>query len=82
MDVRGGTLEALLQRDRDSARAVMTRLSEMLAVMHAQRGPAFGKVAHVTGDEVREDRTGVQRADDPAQQRRPAVFLRVRHRRR
>ncbi|MFD5114049.1 phosphotransferase [Streptomyces sp. NPDC058391] len=56
-DVRGGTLEALLQRDRDSARAVMTRLSEMLAVMHAQRGPAFGKVAHVAGDEVREDRT-------------------------
>ncbi|MFD5782182.1 phosphotransferase [Streptomyces sp. NPDC126933] len=56
-DARGGTLEALLQRDRDSARAVMTRLSEMLAVMHAQRGPAFGKVAHVAGDEVREDRT-------------------------
>ncbi|NYI04540.1 phosphotransferase family protein [Allostreptomyces psammosilenae] len=46
-DVRGGTLEALLQHDPRAARATMARLREALEAMREQRGPRFGKVALV-----------------------------------
>lgn len=48
-DVRGGTLEALLDRDPERARPAMRRLAEILETMRRQRGPGFGKVAFPPG---------------------------------
>ena len=41
-DVRGGTLEALLQRDAVTGREVLGRLGEMLRTMHSELAPSFG----------------------------------------
>ncbi|HLL64899.1 MAG TPA: phosphotransferase [Micromonosporaceae bacterium] len=46
-DVRGGTLQALLERDPDAGRRTLARLSDMLRRMHAYRAPAFGRVAWI-----------------------------------
>lgn len=46
-DVRGGTLEALLERDPDAGRRTLAQLSDMLRRMHAYRAPAFGRVAWI-----------------------------------
>ncbi|MET7456435.1 phosphotransferase [Streptomyces sp. NPDC005574] len=46
-DLPGGSLEGALRRDEDAARAPLERLADALAVLHAERGPAFGKVALV-----------------------------------
>ncbi|WP_371674407.1 aminoglycoside phosphotransferase family protein [Streptomyces sp. NBC_00289] len=46
-DLPGGSLEEALRNDPDAARAPLERLAETLAVLHAQRGPAVGKVALV-----------------------------------
>lgn len=46
-DVRGGTLEALLERDPDAGRQTLAQLSDMLRRMHAYRAPAFGRVAWI-----------------------------------
>ncbi|MEU3335610.1 phosphotransferase [Streptomyces sp. NPDC006668] len=46
-DVTGGSLEEALERDPQAAPALMERLAEMLAALHAQDAPAFGKVALV-----------------------------------
>ncbi|MFI9786865.1 phosphotransferase [Kitasatospora sp. NPDC051984] len=48
-DIRGGTLEALLERDPDAGRRTLARLSDMLRRMHAHRAPAFGRVAWIDG---------------------------------
>ncbi|GAA3963614.1 phosphotransferase [Actinoplanes auranticolor] len=41
-DVRGGTLEALLERDATAGRQIVGRLGEMLRTMHSHRSPTFG----------------------------------------
>ncbi len=46
-DVRGGTLEALLERDPHAGRQTLAQLSDMLRRMHAYRAPAFGRVAWI-----------------------------------
>lgn len=46
-DVRGGTLEALLERDPDAGRRTLAQLADMLRRMHAYRAPAFGRVAWI-----------------------------------
>ncbi|MFD7709312.1 phosphotransferase [Streptomyces sp. NPDC059786] len=56
-DVRGGTLEALLERDPDAGRRTLARLSEMLRSMHSYRAPAFGRVAWIDGGGARPDMT-------------------------
>ncbi|AUG77348.1 hypothetical protein CFP65_2519 [Kitasatospora sp. MMS16-BH015] len=48
-DVRGGTLEALLERDPAAGRRTLGQLAQMLRGMHAYRGPAFGRVAWIDG---------------------------------
>ncbi|MCX4834703.1 aminoglycoside phosphotransferase family protein [Streptomyces sp. NBC_00006] len=48
-DIRGGTLEALLERDPDAGRQTLTQLSNMLRRMHAHHAPAFGRVAWIDG---------------------------------
>ncbi|WP_327238111.1 aminoglycoside phosphotransferase family protein [Streptomyces sp. NBC_01317] len=46
-DLRGETLDDLLDRDRDAAGDVMARLGEMLTVLHGSRSPVLGKAAVV-----------------------------------
>ncbi|GAA3343986.1 phosphotransferase [Amorphoplanes nipponensis] len=41
-DVRGGTLEALLERDPVAGRAAVGRLGETLRIMHSHRSSSFG----------------------------------------
>lgn len=48
-DIRGGTLEALLERDPDAGRQTLAQLSDMLRRMHTYRAPAFGRVAWIDG---------------------------------
>ncbi|MFJ6390501.1 phosphotransferase family protein [Streptomyces sp. NPDC091972] len=48
-DLRGGSLEQALERDPALGRAALERLVGELAALHAQRGPAFGKVGLVDG---------------------------------
>ncbi|MGC0400804.1 tRNA A-37 threonylcarbamoyl transferase component Bud32 [Streptomyces sp. SAI-126] len=48
-DLRGGTLEEALERDPAAGRAALQRLAAELATLHAQEGPAFGKVRLVDG---------------------------------
>ncbi|GAB3086030.1 phosphotransferase [Micromonospora schwarzwaldensis] len=56
-DVRGGTLEALLERDPDAGRHTLAQLSDMLRRMHAYRAPAFGRVAWIDSGGAPPDRT-------------------------
>ncbi|MEY9926602.1 hypothetical protein ABH926_001224 [Catenulispora sp. GP43] len=49
-DVRGGTLEALLERDPDAAREPLAALGQALRRMHDHPAPRFGKVAVVDED--------------------------------
>ncbi|GAA2118790.1 phosphotransferase [Kitasatospora saccharophila] len=44
-DVRGGTLESLLERDPAAGRRALAELAAVLRRMHAHRAPAFGRVA-------------------------------------
>ncbi|MFF7564054.1 phosphotransferase family protein [Streptomyces pseudovenezuelae] len=46
-DLRGGSLEDALERDPVAGRAALERLAGELATLHAQQGPAFGKVGVV-----------------------------------
>lgn len=46
-DIRGGTLEALLERDPDAAREPLAALAQALRRMHDHPAPRFGKVAVV-----------------------------------
>ncbi|TBL45353.1 hypothetical protein EYA84_00850 [Verrucosispora sp. SN26_14.1] len=46
-DVRGGTLETLLERDPDAGRHTLAHLADMLRRMHTYRAPAFGRVAWI-----------------------------------
>ncbi|MFF4342179.1 phosphotransferase family protein [Kitasatospora sp. NPDC001540] len=48
-DVRGGTLESLLERDPAAGRHVLAELAPVLRRMHAHRAPAFGRVAWIDG---------------------------------
>jgi hypothetical protein len=56
-DVRGGTLQALLDRDPDAGRRTLAQLSDMLRRMHAYRAPAFGRVAWIDGGGAPPDTT-------------------------
>jgi hypothetical protein len=56
-DVRGGTLEALLERDPAAGRQTLAQLSDMLGRMHAYRAPAFGRVAWIDGGGAAPDMT-------------------------
>ncbi|KUM88681.1 MULTISPECIES: phosphotransferase family protein [Streptomyces] len=46
-DLRGGSLEDALERDPVAGRAALEQLAGELATLHAQQGPAFGKVGLV-----------------------------------
>jgi len=46
-DMRGGSLEAALERDPVAGRAALEQFAAELATLHTQEGPAFGKVALV-----------------------------------
>ncbi len=65
-DVRGGSLEALLDRDPDSGGRTLARLAEALDVMQRYAGPGFGKVAHVDHGGVSEGRSCEQIVADRA----------------
>ncbi|WP_446040605.1 phosphotransferase [Streptomyces sp. SID1121] len=63
-DLRGETLDDLLDRDRDAAGDVMARLGEMLTVLHGSRSPVLGKVAVVAaGDGAASGDGGVASGD-------------------
>ena len=51
-DIRGGTLQQLLDRDPEAGKATLEQLAEMLRAMHRYRAPGFGKVAFVDGGGV------------------------------
>ncbi|MEU8001710.1 phosphotransferase [Catellatospora sp. NPDC049111] len=55
-DVRGGTLEALLARDRRAAEAALQALGDALRAMAGQRSPHLGKVALVANGTAPQDR--------------------------
>lgn len=57
-DLRGGSLEDALERDPVAGRAALERLAGELTTLHAQQGPAFGKVGLVDNGVPR---TGVRR---------------------
>lgn len=44
-DVRGGSLEDLMERDPAAAAGPLSRLGSAIRAMHASRGPRFGKLA-------------------------------------
>ncbi|MFF0010223.1 phosphotransferase family protein [Streptomyces sp. NPDC005374] len=46
-DMRGGSLEEFLERDPVAGRVALEQLAAELATLHAQEGPAFGKVGLV-----------------------------------
>ncbi len=46
-DLRGGSLEDVLERDPVAGRAALEQLAGELATLHAQEGPAFGKAVLV-----------------------------------
>lgn len=46
-DILGGTLEDLLERDPGAGRRTLARLADTLRLMHAYRGPAFGRVGWI-----------------------------------
>ncbi|MFI6438931.1 phosphotransferase [Streptomyces sp. NPDC050759] len=46
-DMRGGSLEEALERDPVAGRAALELLAAELSTLHAQEGPAFGKVGLV-----------------------------------
>lgn len=46
-DMRGGSLEEVLERDPVAGRVALEQLAAGLATLHAQEGPAFGKVGLV-----------------------------------
>ncbi|MEU3498059.1 hypothetical protein ABZ747_31775 [Kitasatospora cineracea] len=48
-DVRGGTLQDLLELDPAAGRRTLGRLAGALRLMHAHRAPAFGRVAWLDG---------------------------------
>ncbi|GLW72774.1 aminoglycoside phosphotransferase [Kitasatospora phosalacinea] len=48
-DVRGGTLESLLERDPAAGRRVLAELAAVLRRMHTHRAPAFGRVGWLDG---------------------------------
>lgn len=56
-DIRGGTLEALLERDAEAGRQTLAQLADMLRGMHTYRGPAFGRVAWIDGGGASPDMT-------------------------
>ncbi|MEZ0110823.1 hypothetical protein ABH920_004838 [Catenulispora sp. EB89] len=56
-DIRGGTLEALLERDPEAGRRTLAQLADMVGRMHAHRGPAFGRVAWIDGGGAARDMT-------------------------
>lgn len=55
-DLRGGTLEKLLQRDPLGAQRPLRILRSALDTMHRQHEPSFGKVALVDSGEAEQDR--------------------------
>lgn len=63
-DVRGGTLQNLLDGDPDAGKAVLGRLAEMVRTMHRYRAPAFGKVAFVDGGGTPEGRAAEGRVPE------------------
>ncbi|CAM5685985.1 phosphotransferase [Streptomyces aurantiogriseus] len=65
-DLRGGSLEAALERDPDSGRARLEQLAELLALLHAHEGPAFGKVALVDNGGVSSAPSCAQRVTEGA----------------
>ncbi|MDH6516742.1 tRNA A-37 threonylcarbamoyl transferase component Bud32 [Streptomyces sp. SAI-135] len=46
-DMRGGSLEEALERDPVAGRAALERFADVLETLHAQEGPALGKVGLV-----------------------------------
>jgi hypothetical protein len=65
-DMRGGSLEAALQRDPVAGRAALERLAAQLAELHGHEGPAFRKVALVDNGGVSSARSCEQRVIDGA----------------
>ncbi|WP_030042885.1 phosphotransferase family protein [Streptomyces resistomycificus] len=65
-DVTGGSLEETLERDPVAGRAALERLADLLATLHAQEGPAFGKVALVDNGGVSSARSCEQRVTEGA----------------
>lgn len=76
-DVRGGTLEALIQRDPRAAEPTLARLAAALGVMHQHRGRHIGRLAVVDGGGAQLNRTCEQvvldRALDDLAQAAPRV---------
>lgn len=58
-DMRGGSLEEALERDPAAGRAALERFADLLETLHAQEGPALGKVGLV-------DNGGTSSADSAA----------------
>ncbi|MEU9172514.1 phosphotransferase [Streptomyces sp. NPDC048420] len=65
-DMRGGSLEQALERDPVAGRAALDRLAAELATLHAQEGPAFGKVGLVDNGGTPSSSSAVQRVTEGA----------------
>ncbi len=59
-DVRGGTLETMLQHNPHGAEQTLARLSTALQIMQHHRSRRLGKVALVGSGDARQDRSGEQ----------------------
>jgi hypothetical protein len=65
-DVRGGTLEELIDRSATAAGAALEELGAMLATMHRHRCPSLGKVARVEAGTTPQGRSADQVVFDRA----------------
>jgi tRNA A-37 threonylcarbamoyl transferase component Bud32 len=65
-DLRGGSLEAALERDPVAGRAALERFADELATLHAQEGPAFGKAGLVDNGGTSSAGSAVERVTEGA----------------
>ncbi|MEU0025500.1 phosphotransferase [Streptomyces sp. NPDC006335] len=65
-DLRGGSLEEALERDPVAGRAALERFADELATLHAQEGPAFGKVGLVDNGGTSSAGSAVERVTEGA----------------
>ncbi|MFE3035417.1 phosphotransferase family protein [Streptomyces canus] len=65
-DLRGGSLEEALERDPVAGRAALERFADELATLHAQEGPALGKVGLVDNGGTSSASSAVRRVTEGA----------------
>src|SRR5258708_30353018 len=76
-DVRGGTLEAMLQHNPPGAEQTLAQLKTALQIMQQHRSQRLGKVALVASGDARQDRSCEQVVLDRAVQHIAEIASRV-----